>query len=273
MRIGVVCYWFNRGQAVVGRQVRAALDELGHETFVLARPTTETFVKPGFVDDSGDWDQNGVTPASAYRIPVEEYLDWARAHRLDVAFFDQNLQFDEIAALRRTGVRTIGRFVWESFGPEDVEGARKAFDLVYAMTECERRRYRGFGMDTPRVRWCPPRELARIARPARDDGEVRFLYPGGYLSDRKPTAETIAAFTCVPDPRARLLIKVQDLVKGPALAEEASTRDPRIRVIVGDLPTADHHALLASADVFVAPSRWEGLGLHLYEAPALGLPT
>jgi glycosyltransferase involved in cell wall biosynthesis len=40
----------------------------------------------------------------------------------------------------------------------------------------------------------------------------------------------------------------------------------------GDLSTAEHHALMASADVCLAPSRWEGLGLHLYEATALGLP-
>jgi glycosyltransferase involved in cell wall biosynthesis len=30
--------------------------------------------------------------------------------------------------------------------------------------------------------------------------------------------------------------------------------------------------LFASADVCLAPSRWEGLGLHLYEATSLGLP-
>jgi glycosyltransferase involved in cell wall biosynthesis len=31
--------------------------------------------------------------------------------------------------------------------------------------------------------------------------------------------------------------------------------------------------LLASVDVFLAPSRWEGLGLHLYEAAAFGVPV
>ena len=50
-------------------------------------------------------------------------------------------------------------------------------------------------------------------------------------------------------------------------------RDPRVEVILEDLPTAEHLALFASADVCLAPSRWEGLGLHLYEAIALGLPV
>ena len=38
MRIGIVTKWFASGQGVVSRQLRSALDELGHETFVLARP-------------------------------------------------------------------------------------------------------------------------------------------------------------------------------------------------------------------------------------------
>ena len=44
-------------------------------------------------------------------------------------------------------------------------------------------------------------------------------------------------------------------------------------MVLEDLPTDEHLRLFASADVCVAPSRWEGLGLHLYESMALGLPV
>src|SRR5919201_4953452 len=98
MRIGIVSHWFNRGQGVVSRHVRSALDELGHETFVLARPTRATNRRPGFVDRSDVWDQPGVTEASDFAIPADEYERWAAAARLDAALFDQNYQFDEIAA-------------------------------------------------------------------------------------------------------------------------------------------------------------------------------
>ena len=59
VRVGVSSYWFNRGQGVVGRQLRSALESLGHETFVLARPTRDTNIRPSFVDDEGVWDQEG----------------------------------------------------------------------------------------------------------------------------------------------------------------------------------------------------------------------
>ena len=46
-----------------------------------------------------------------------------------------------------------------------------------------------------------------------------------------------------------------------------------IEPIFDDMPTDEHHRLLASVDGFLAPSRWEGLGLHLYEAAAFGVPV
>ena len=49
-------------------------------------------------------------------------------------------------------------------------------------------------------------------------------------------------------------------------------RDDRIELVTADLPTDEYLRMFAAADVCLAPSRWEGLGLHLFEATALGLP-
>ena len=175
MRIGIVAYWFNRGQAVVARQIRATLDGLGHETFVLARPTRKTNIKPGWVDTEGVWAQERVTAASDYLIPAAEYRRWAEDVRPDLVLFDHNYQFDEIAQLRESGVRTIGRFVWEHFADEHVEPAGRAFDRIYSLTACEQERYAGMGIETPRVRWgCFP-DLVSLGREAflqRGEGHV-----------------------------------------------------------------------------------------------------
>ncbi len=42
--------------------------------------------------------------------------------------------------------------------------------------------------------------------------------------------------------------------------------------MLDDEPEAIHRARFAACDVCLAPSRWEGLGLPLYEATAFGLP-
>jgi 1,2-diacylglycerol 3-alpha-glucosyltransferase len=287
MRIGIVAYWFNRGQGVVARQLRSALDGLGHETFVLARPTRKTNIRPDWIDREGVWAQQGVTAGSDYLIPGDEYLAWAADVGPDVVMFDQNYQFDEIATLRSSGVRTVGRFVWEHFSDEHVEPAAKAFDVLYSMTAVERERYEGMGIESPRVRWgCFPEmvalgeelERARAQRTASPE-QVRYLFPGGFMSKRKPLAETIEAFRGTDDPRLRFVLKAQverQEKRVRLLARGGSRfgrRDPRIELITADLPTDDYLRMLGTADVCIAPSRWEGLGLHLFEATALGVPV
>ncbi len=53
---------------------------------------------------------------------------------------------------------------------------------------------------------------------------------------------------------------------------EAAAADPRIELVLEDEPEEEHRRRFASCDVCLAPSRWEGLGLPLYEATAFGLP-
>jgi 1,2-diacylglycerol 3-alpha-glucosyltransferase len=270
VRIGICSWWFNRGQAVVARYLRSALDGLGHETFVLARPTRGGNIRPSFIDRTGVWEQPGVTEASSYEIPVREYVDWVDAAAPEIVFFDQNYQFAEIAAVRRMGVKTVGRFVWEAFAPADVPPAADAFDLIYSLTECERRRYSELGIESPKVDWgCHPELLA--VRPRRDAETIRFIYPGGFMSKRKPFEAVIDAFSRTEDPRLRLIVKAQ-VERRVRKVERLARRDPRVEVIWEDLPTDAYLQLFADSHVCLAPSRWEGLGLHLYEATAFGMP-
>jgi 1,2-diacylglycerol 3-alpha-glucosyltransferase len=276
LRIGVSSYWFNRGQAVVGRHLRSALDELGHETYVLARPSKDSAAKPALIERGDVWDQPGVTEASQYSIPAEEIERWARRHELEAVFFDQNYQFEEIARLRAIGVRTLGRFVWEQFEPGHIPGAKRAFDVVYSLLACERERYRALGIESPRVRWgCHPELLEAAARfrgERAEDGTVRFYFPGGYMTKRKPLKPTLQAFRAAHGENLRLVMKAQ-VERRTNLVRRGARKDKRVEPIFADMPTDDHYRLLASVDAFLAPSRWEGLGLHLYEAVAFGVPV
>ena len=287
MRIGICAYWFNRGQGIVARQLRSALDSLGHETFVLARPTRAANIRPSFVDRSGVWNQPRITEASAYRIPAAELVGWARENALELVFFDQNYGFEAIEALRDTGVATVGRFVWEQFSREHVEPAQRALGTIYSLTACERERYATLGIESPRVRWGIHPELLAYAEPlpgtssasrpgvpgfGEGRGPVCFFYPAGFLSRRKPLPQILKAFRRLPGDDDRLVVKGQ-VERKLELLERAAARDPRIEVVLADLPIDEHLRLFAAADVCVAPSRWEGLGLHLYEALALGLPV
>lgn len=131
--------------------------------------------------------------------------------------------------------------------------------------------------------------------PHAADTQVKFFYPAGFNSRRKPTGAVLEALKRVEDPRACLTIKAQralqntDLVLPThtidgrlnrqyvrELAEQglvSSLDDDRVHLVVGDLPVHSYYNLFAEHDVCLAPSRWEGLGLHLFEATAFGLPV
>ena len=141
------------------------------------------------------------------------------------------------------------------------------------MTAAERERYRGWGLETPRVPWGIHPELLAVPVSRRDDGLVRFVFPGGFLGHRKPAEPVIEAFSAARGDRLRLLVKAQverSRLKGIHSMVDA---DERIEFRLADEPWGEHLAAIAANDVSISPSRWEGLGLPLYEAVAFGMPT
>ncbi len=273
MRIGIVSKWIASGQAVVARQIRSALDEMGHRTFVLARPGSGPRAQAGAAIESGDpvWKQPELTAASAHKISADEYLRWARVNKLEAILFDENYQFAEVERLRAEGIRTIGRFVWEYFGAEHAAPASKAYETIYSLTLAEQARYRGLGIESPYLRWGIHPELLGIETARSGEGPIRFYFPGSFLGKRKPVRKVIRAFAAVEDPDLRLLISAQVDDRGEQL-RRAADRDPRISLELADLPEAEHRAMVAGCDVCIAPTRWEGLGLPLFEAIAFGMP-
>lgn len=280
MKIGIVSKWTASGQAVVSRQIRSALEELGHETFVLARPGSGPRAQQAAAGEQDPvWDQPGVTQGSAHEMPAAEYEAWASARGLELVLFDENYQWEAVGALRASGIRTVGRFVWEYFAPEHVGDAREAYDTIYSLHLGERDRYAEMGIESPYVQWGIHPELL-AADAARADGrrqtadsseDVTFYFPGSFLGRRKPIRKVIKAFGKARGNHLRLLVNAQvprndDKLRG--WAEE----DPRIALMLDDEPEEAHRARFASCNVCLAPSRWEGLGLPLFEATAFGLP-
>ena len=285
MRVGIVSKWAASGQAVIARQIRSALEELGHETFVLARPGSGPRAKQAAEGERDPvWEQPGVTEASGHEVPTGEYAEWARANGLAAILFDENYQFEEVRSLRRAGIRTIGRFVWEYFAPEHVEPARDAYDTIYSLTRAERDRYAELGIESPYVQWGIHPELLEAVGGRRSEvGEgnpnlqpppsnlVTFYFPGSFLGRRKPIRKVIRAFGRARGDHLRLLVNAQ-VPRNDEMLRDAAAEDARIELMLEDEPEAEHRRRFASCDVCLAPSRWEGLGLPLYEATAFGLP-
>jgi len=209
-------------------------------------------------------------------VTTDEYRSWIDDNGIEVVHWDNCYQHAEIAELRRSGVKTVGRFVWEMFSPEDAAPAKEAYDVLYSMTRCEQARYTELGIDSPYVQWGLHEELLEAAREAKaggghDDDLVRFYFPGALLGPRKPHKEVVEAFQAAKGDNLRLIFKAQ-LERRMNYLEKAAEQDPRIELVIDDMPTDEHLRLFANCDVCLGPSRWEGLGLFLYEAVAFEMP-
>jgi glycosyltransferase involved in cell wall biosynthesis len=102
-------------------------------------------------------------------------------------------------------------------------------------------------------------------------GVVSFYFPGSFLGRRKPVRKVIKAFGKAGGEHLRLLIDAQ-VPRNDEVLRNAAADDPRIELMLEDEPEAEHRARFAACDVCLAPSRWEGLGLPLFEATGFGLP-
>jgi glycosyltransferase involved in cell wall biosynthesis len=221
------------------------------------------------------WEVPGITEVTESDVPIDVFESFVGDNAIEVLFTDNLYQFVELAQLRRGGVKTVARFVWEHFAEEHVAGAREANDVVYSLTRAEGQRYRDLGLgETPYIVWgCHPEYIdaaSGLERP--DDGLVRLMIPGSFMGKRKPLVEMLEAFSSVRNDSLRLLVKGQ-VEKRTGMLEKAAAADPRIEILLADQPTAEHLRTVASFDVCLTPTRWEGLGLPLFEALSFGQPV
>ena len=167
MRVGSVSKWFATGQAVVSRQIRSALDELGHETFVLAkqgkgpRRAAGAGRRPGLGPARGHARSEADIPLDEYRGLGRRQRARGRAHRPE-----RPVRRDRGAA-RRAACGRSAASSGRASPPEDAEPAKAAYDVIYSFTRAEQERYRGFGIESPLLTWgCHP-ELVALARAGR----------------------------------------------------------------------------------------------------------
>ena len=246
---------------------------------MLARPKKERGPRPGALDRDDVWDQPGVTEARATTSPRTSTCAGSSENGIEAVLCDQNYQFAELAELRTP---------------------RRSDDRPLRLGALHRRARRGRARGVRRRLLDDPRRAGALrgdgARDARTcpggchpelieagDGAQRTA-PTGHRPLRlprrlpRPPQAARAGARGVHGNRATTpAARGQGAGRAQAAcapAEERPSATPRIELRAR--PTSrphEHLRELASCDVCLAPSRWEGLGLPLYEAIAFGQPA
>jgi glycosyltransferase involved in cell wall biosynthesis len=269
VRIGIVTTWFERGAAYVSRQYRDLLAG-DHEVFVYARG--------GELTGRGDpsWDQPGVTWARSRpthgntAFELGHFRRWLRRLRPDWVLFNEQQWWPPVLLCQDEGPRTAA---YVDYYTEETVPLFGNYDLLL----CNTRRHHSVFDWHPGCRYLPwgtrtDLFTAAAAGPV-DPGRITFFHSAGISPGRKGTDLLLEAFEGLDGPD-RLVIHAQDGLAGrlPDHRDRIGRLVDQGRLELHERPV---HApgLYHLGDVYVYPTRLEGIGLTIVEALSSGLPA
>lgn len=260
MNIGFVSTWFERGAAYV---TKAYIDllEKNNEIFIYARGGEH------YAKKDPKWDSPNVTWApkiGGTRIVWSHMKRWIDSNKIDTIFFNEQHEFDIIAKIKmyRPDVK-IGSYI-DYYKISTINN----FNL-YDYLICNTKRHFDAFKDHKQVYYVPwgtdielfkPREMK-----VKPSNQIVFFHSMG-MSNRKGTDLLIDAFIGEElYKEAKLIIHTQK-----ELDNNIDYNKYNIEVIN---KTVSAPGLYHLGDVYVYPTKLEGLGLTTYEALSCGLPV
>ena len=269
MNIGIVTAWFERGAAYVSRQYQQVL-ESEHSIHIFARG--------GERDAIGDptWDGPRVTWSKDTRYPLAQGLDlkqfrrWIDSNDLELVFFNEQRWWAPVLLANSLRVKT-GAYV--DYYTEETVPLFECYDFLVCNTN---RHWNIFNWhpSSHYVPWGTDLTLFRPTTPSPvDDGYVTFFHSAGYSPARKGTDLVLQAFSRLTG-QCKLVVHSQEELKRSlpdytGLIRELKQRGSLITIE----STVSAPGLYHLGDVYVYPSRLDGLGLTIAEALACGLPA
>ncbi len=164
---------------------------------------------------------------------------------------------------RKIGLRIVCVPMWEWF--RGVSTAWKNCDFFVCPNRTCERVVGGYGFrNVKQTTWTL--DIARLPHRIIQGSAIHFVHNCGRLDpdDRKGTFDTIQAFEKARNANIRLTVRTQ-------LEDSLSSEDKRISISCKNLPEVKE--LYAEGDVFIQPSKLEGIGFMVLEAIASGLPV
>jgi glycosyltransferase involved in cell wall biosynthesis len=275
MNIGIVTEWFERGAAYVSRAYLETLSQT-HNVFIYARGGER------FGRGEPAWDRDFVTWGREVKGMRYDYIQfgdlkrWAERRRLDAIIFNEQASWQIVSQARKLPV-LLGAYV-DYYTKDTVP-----FYWLYDFLLCNTRRHHGVFAEHPQAIFIPWGTDLQLFRPHSDalarPGQVTFFHSCGLSAWRKGTDILLKAFQHTSGP-ARLVIHAQTSLEQcfrlwtrgneAQIARDLVSRDRRIELVEREVPAP---GLYHCGDVYVYPTRLEGIGLTLAEASASGLPV
>jgi glycosyltransferase involved in cell wall biosynthesis len=269
MNIGIVTQWFDSGAGHVSRSYADVLGKV-HRVFIYARGGV---VQKG----NGKWDSPQVTWAPrhffATGIHPRDFERWVREHEIEAVLFNEQRHWRGVVVARELGLLTGG---YVDYYTQDTVPFFELYDFLV----CNTRRHYSVFKDHPQCCYCPWGTRPNVYRPriGRSTRPLTFIISAGWggvnarslpWMDRRGAGQVMSAFRRVAGDCRLLVYSQVGLSDCPRDWQDAVLADPRIVFRVGTFDPFPY----GEGDVYVYPSRLDGIGLTLPEALSSGLPA
>lgn len=268
MRIGIVSSWFERGAAYVSRQFMEILQQTD-EVFIYARGG-EKYAKgdPKWDLDNVYWGKRtGFVTYFASYIVKGDFIRWLKTNKIEIVIFNEQHYFSPMLWCKQLGVRTVA---YVDYYTENTIPFFDVYDCLICNTKRHHFAFRNH-KNAQYVKWGTNIDLYKPS-PERHD-KLTFFHSAGLGAYRKGTDLLLEAFYNSPyRHKAKLVVHTQTSLtkKNPQLEDiiKPMLEEGSLEIIEG---TVSAPGLYYKGDVYVYPSRLDGLGLSLMEAISSGM--
>lgn len=261
MNIGIITTWFQAGGGYVSKAYEEVLSK-DNKVFIYARGGQNR-------KNDADWDKENVTwaPSHKYDIQTKHFINWAKKNKIDVLFFNEQRFWKPVVEAKKQGF-CIGAYI--DYYTQQTLPAFEIYDFVICNTK---RHYSAFDWH-PNANYIPWGTNIEKFKPVSDKNRApSFMISAGWQAkfsgDRRGSLLALKAFTKV-EGNCQLLVysqvKYQDCL--PEWQRLISS-DKRINFKHGTFDPFPFE----EGDVYLYPSRLDGIGLTLPEALASGLTS
>lgn len=258
LNIGFISAWLHRGSTYVTINYMKMLSQ--YNLFVYARGGE-------YFDNSFKMEKIDIYKAKRLegtRIDSKELINWIDSNKIDIIIVNEQ---DEVAAICKAKIKRphviIGAYI-DYYTEKTVENYR-AYDFLICNTK---RHYSVFEWHPQcyYLPWCVDTNLYKPEE--KQNREITFFHSMG-MSDRKGTDILIKTFIKNDlGKKSRLVIHTQRNISNLISVEQAEKNN--IQIVEKTVPAP---GLYYMGDIYVYPTKLDGLGLTMYEALSCGMPV
>lgn len=261
LNIAIVTNWFPAGAGYVSKSYRDSLETQGAQVFIYARGGKTMKGNKYWDDDNVKW-----APLHNGDIIIRHLIKWLESNSIDVVLFNEQRYWKPLIELKKRGY-CIGAYI--DYYTQKTVPAFDVYDFLICNTE---RHYSVFKWHNNAyyIPWGTDIEKFKPVSRGKQ-GRIIFIISAGWQlsknADRRGSIIGLEAFLQTKGNAVLLFYSQSTLREAPSDFKKLIESDNRIKFISG---TFDPFPF-SNGDVYLYPSRLDGIGLTVPEALSSGL--